>query len=332
MAAENKDVKQDKEEPIDIDSILETPEDIVNRQNGVDNSDDVDADNDDNDDSVHDNADEGNESGDEGDNDGDREAIRERRRLERQQKKEWRKETEERQRREREMLRKENEQLQQRLLALEQKSVGAEFAQLDAAIGNTNKAITQIKEQIKYATEAGDGQTVAEATENLFKAQQYANHLNSIKQNALNQTKQVEQRSPVDPRVRKHAESWADKHTWYDPTGGDSDSQITKVIDTQLANEGWNPQEPEYWTELDARLKRYLPHRYAQQEATNMRQRQKTPVAGSGRESGGSSMSTWKLSADRVNAIKEAGAWDDPVLRDKMIRNYRDYDRQNGRK
>ena len=39
--------------------------------------------------------------------------------------------------------------------------------------------------------------------------------------------------------------------------------------------------------------------------------------------------STIRLSPDRVQAIKDAGAWDDVERRNKMIRAYAQYDRAN---
>jgi hypothetical protein len=38
----------------------------------------------------------------------------------------------------------------------------------------------------------------------------------------------------------------------------------------------------------------------------------------------------FKLSAERVKAMKEAGIWDDPERRQKMITKYRELDKQNG--
>lgn len=316
---------EDKDLPEDLDAILETENDEKVNNSNDDNDEDLEP--------SAKNETQGDSELDDAADDDEREAIRERRRKERHQKKEWRKENDEKNRREREMLRKENQDLAARLAALEQRAVGNEFAQIDGTIANTARAIEQIKEQIRYATEAADGATVAEATEKLFQARQYYDHLNNLKRNAVNQNRQVEQRSPVDPRVRRHAESWAENNTWYDPVGGDSDSKVAKMIDQELSDEGWNPQEAEYWDELDTRLRRYLPHRYAQQQRETA-QRQRTPVANSGREmgaGGANSGGTWKLSAERVAAIKEAGAWDDVERRDKMIKNYRAYDKQNGK-
>jgi hypothetical protein len=260
------------------------------------------------------------------DSDEDREAIRARRREERKHKKEAQREREAQTRREREMLRKENEDLQQRLAVLERRAQGSEFAQLDQAIEQTGRAVGYLKEQIKLATEAGDGATVAEATEKLYQATRHAEHLVNVKRNAVQQTRQAETHSPIDPMLRRNAETWMDKHNWYDPSGSDPDSRVALTVDQSMAEEGWDPRQPEYWDELDSRLKRYLPHRYARPP---VQRRSSSPVTSSGREGANSQSGGggFKLSADRVAAIKEAGAWDDPVKRDAMIKRYREYDK-----
>lgn len=265
--------------------------------------------------------------------DEEREAIRARRRQERHDKKEASRQREAQARREKEMLRKENEELAQRLAVLERRSQGSDFAQLDNAINQTGQAIVYLKEQIKIATEAGDGATVADATEKLYKAQKHGDHLLGIKQQAVNNTRQTEQRSPIDPQLRRHAEGWMDQHNWYDPSGKDPDSRVALTVDQSMAEEGWDPRQAEYWAELDSRLKRYLPHRYKSQERQHdgnggTQRRTSAPVTGSGRESGAPNGPTFKLSADRVNAIKEAGKWENPDERDKMIKKYKEYDKQ----
>lgn len=262
----------------------------------------------------------------EGENDEEREAIRARRREERHRKRDAARERENQAKREKEMLRKENEELAQRLAVLERRAQGSEFAQLDNAIEQTTRAVGYLKEQIKLATEAGDGATVADATEKLYQANRHAEHLANVKRNAVQQTRQTETHSPIDPMLRRNAESWMERHSWYDPSGTDPDSRVALTVDQSMAEEGWDPRQPEYWSELDSRLRRYLPHRYVRQQTTQ--RRTTSPVTSSGREgANGQSGGTFKLSADRVNAIKEAGAWDDPVRRDAMIKRYRDYDK-----
>jgi hypothetical protein len=109
------------------------------------------------------------------------------------------------------------------------------------------------------------------------------------------------------------------------------------TIDKRLAAEGFDPRQPTYWSELSKRVAKYLPHRanssYTAGANASNGKPNRTPVAGSGRESGAgdgsrSSGSTYQLSAARVQALKDAGTWSDPKARAEAIRRYRDYDRQ----
>ena len=53
-------------------------------------------------------------------------------------------------------------------------------------------------------------------------------------------------------------------------------------------------------------------------------------MTSSGRETTATTKSNeFRLSPDRVAAMKEAGMWDDPTLRQKAIRNYANWDRSN---
>mgnify|MGYP000529391869 CR=1 FL=1 len=139
-----------------------------------------------------------------------------------------------------------------------------------------------------------------------------------------------QQPQPLDPRVASNAKSWVDSNKWYDPQGKDQDSRVVLMLDQTLAEEGFNPATQEYWDELSQRVKKYLPHRVTRvANRDTITTKQKTVVAGSGRETSSSGSTTFRLSAERVKALKDAGKWDDPVERNRMIKQYRDYDRNN---
>jgi hypothetical protein len=116
-----------------------------------------------------------------------------------------------------------------------------------------------------------------------------------------------------------------ERNKWYDPVGDDEDSQIAQIVDKKMAAEGWAPSDPDYWEELDNRLYKRLPHRYNEREdETHVTKRPRSVVTGSGRENAASSggRNTFTLSPDQVKAIKDAGWWDDPEKKAKMIRRY----------
>jgi hypothetical protein len=121
---------------------------------------------------------------------------------------------------------------------------------------------------------------------------------------------------------------------WYDPNGGDQDSDIALRIDDRLAKEGFDPTTPDYWEELDSRLQKYLPHRYTGDAEVNPSARTTRPrnvVTGSGRETAmtNGSKNSFVISKEQVQAMKDAGFWDDPDKRAKMIRRYAQEARQN---
>jgi hypothetical protein len=107
---------------------------------------------------------------------------------------------------------------------------------------------------------------------------------------------------------------------------------VATKIDEKLMAEGWDPKTAEYWEELDNRLTKYLPHRYNSGNGeTNSRSSERRPrsvVTSSGREHTSSARpGEFRLSPERVKAIKEAGRWDNLTERNKMIRKYAEYDR-----
>ena len=218
------------------------------------------------------------------------------------------------------------QQQEARLAAVEKRTQGADMAAVDNELRKTADAYMYFREQHALAVTKADGAAAVEAQEKMYQAQRRGEELTRIKQAAAQRPQQPQ---PLDPILKMQAENWLERNKWYDPAGTDMDSKITLTIDQALAAEGWNPKTPQYWDELDARLKKHLPHRY-KSGYNGGNSTQRSPVAGSGRsEAGGKGAGEYRLSADRVQAIKDAGAWEDPVARAKMVKRYMEYDKQN---
>jgi len=166
--------------------------------------------------------------------------------------------------------------------------------------------------------------------EQLTEAKQRLQQIQHFKKQQLEAAKKPVQNvpTPMAQEVQRNATNWLKKNSWYDPDARDTDSRIAKVIDQELAADGWDPSDSEYWNELDNRLSARLPHRY-QAEKSDKPKRRAGPTPTSRNESAATSKNTITLSRDRVQAIKDAGAWDDVERRNKMIRAYAQYDRQN---
>lgn len=257
--------------------------------------------------------------------DDEREEIRARRREERRNRKLAQREREDTLRRELAARDTVINEMRGRLDAVERRNTGSEVAQLEQAKKRTAQEYAYFKDQIRVATEAGNGTAVAEATERMMQSQRRFDEL-------TNYEKAYKQRNtspqPLDPRLVNNAQEWMTKNKWYDPAGKDSDSRITLTVDQQLAEEGWDPTTKEYWQELETRVKKYLPHRANRGTVSSTRPR--SVVTGSGREGvSASTVGSFKLSAERVSALKDAGIWDDPTQRAEAVKRFREYDQQN---
>lgn len=261
--------------------------------------------------------------------DEERESIRARRREEKKIRRERQRERSQAKDRLISSLQQQNQDLSSRLAQIERRQVGGDFARLESDLAEAVQTAREAKEHLEKAATDGDGKAVADATELYYAARRKAEHLNSIRQNIIKSSSQT--RAPqVDPEMTRKASSWLSKHPWYNSDGNEEDSKIARVVDDQLAAEGFDPRTSEYWEELDERLARRLPHRYA---SNGKRPTGRSPVAGSGKESGGgnvpSSGKQFYLSPERVKAMKDSGIWDDPKRRAEMIAKYKEYDKQH---
>ena len=257
----------------------------------------------------------------------EREAIRARRREERKHRKEAQREREDTLRRELAARDAIINEMRGRLDAVERRNTGSEVAQLENAKKQAAQAYHYFKDQIRLGTEAGNGAAVAEATEKMMQAQRRFDELTHYERAYKGQQSAPQ---PLDPRLVNQAQEWMSRNSWYDPAGSDTDSRITLTVDQQLAQEGWDPTTREYWQELDKRVKKYLPHRASSGKISNNKPR--SVVTGSGRESvsaSGSAAGSYRLSAERVQALKDAGIWDDPKQRAEAVKRFREYDQQN---
>lgn len=262
--------------------------------------------------------------------DEDREKIREARREERRLKKELNKQRETTARNKINALERRNAELAERLAKVESTTASYQFAQIDKAIEDEATRVEYAKMKMLQAAQSGDAAGQVEYLEQLTEAKQRLQQVQYYKKQQLDtaQTPKQNVPTPMAEEVQRNATRWLNKNSWFDPQARDTDSRIAKVIDQELAQDGWDPSDPEYWEELDNRLSARLPHRYTSKGGQQTRRA--GPTASSRVANTTSAKpGTITLSRERVQAIKDAGSWDDVEKRNKMIRAYASYDRAN---
>jgi hypothetical protein len=250
----------------------------------------------------------------------DSDAVREARRNRRRAKKVYIKRTNEEKDQRLGLLQRQNQELMERLSVVERKTHGADMARYDKAMEDEQYRLKYAQQKMKEATDNSDGEAFTKAQELWYDTRRKLEAMNNYKEQVAKAGSS--ESSPADPKLVRLANDWMEANSWYDPEAGDEDTQIAKVIDKRLAAEGWNPATKDYWDELDNRLQKRLPHRYTRDTGENSRRSPRSVVTGSSRESSRGIGGQFVLEPEQVRAMKDAGFWDDPDKRKKMILRY----------
>jgi hypothetical protein len=227
--------------------------------------------------------------------------------------------------RELEFLRQQNADMMRRIQAVEGHAISTNEQSIDARYQQVLNEVRQAEHIMARAAEAGNGDDMITAMRIRDEAIAAANELQARKQQVA-QVREAVFKPQADPRVTNYAAEWVDANPWYDPNGRDEDSRITKAIDDGLVREGYDPTSRVYWEELTRRVAA----RVGDDGAGEARPKRRAPPTGNGREyAPASTRKEVYVTPDRKAAMIEAGIWDDPVARNRMLKAYQEYDKQS---
>jgi hypothetical protein len=228
-----------------------------------------------------------------------------------------------------EALRLQNQTLTQRLSAVENHALTANESTIQQRLTQTLLDVQQAEEIFAKATSEGQGDYAMQAMRVRDAAQAEAHRLNTLQQQVRKTREDAEKAPPPpDPLVQRHSSEWLKDNPWYDPGGKDDISRLAKQVDLQIAAEGHNPATRGYWEELTRRVTAALTP--AAKPVTNGRT---APPMGTTREHAPPSTkrNEFYVTPERKAAMVEAGAWDDPKRRQRVLKEYRDYDKAKAR-
>ena len=229
--------------------------------------------------------------------------------------------------RELEMLRHQNAELARRVAAIEGHTLQSNEQNSDARLQATMNEIRQAEQIMARATEAGNGEDVVAAMRIRDEAMSRAQQLQYSKQQ-MAQVREQQAQPTGDPRVQSYAQEWMQANPWYNPRGGDDDSAIVNAIDAAMTAQGYDPTSRAYWEELTRRVAARVADDDGGADTRQSAPRRKAPPQGTTREH--APTSTRKevyVTPERKAAMIEAGIWDDPVARNRMLKAYQAYDK-----
>ena len=206
-----------------------------------------------------------------------------------------------------------NEQLSHRLQNTEHQFNTVNKLSLDASEKQITDKLELARNAYKAAHEEGDSTKILQAQEFLNEAQNDLKSLSVTKQQF--EQRPVQQQQPVQqpqyqpqPTADPRAAEWAQNNEWFG-----SDQVMTAAslaIDGQLKEEGFSPTDPEYYTEIDRRIKETFPHKFGEEVRQQVEASKPAQVvAGASRSSPGSSKKV-KLSKED---IRLANKWNVPL-------------------
>jgi hypothetical protein len=279
------------------------------------------------------------------DEDADGEPHGERKKESAKQRRERAKKAHARDRLERDFFMKRNEDLEKRLMAVEGRTAQTETAAIDQRINTINAQLSNADRVIADALKKPNGGGAEEFIEAQRIRDQLRDQLVDLtasKKTHQQATQHSQRREPEgakpDARVIRNAREWAGQHDWFDFNGTDEDSVIVKALDEAVAAEGFDPSSDDYWEELTARVKRRLPEKFkggARERADeddddrddeDKPRRQAGPKFSSGGRERPLKKGEVYVSAERKQAMKDYGVWEDPVSRNRMLKKYAKWD------
>ena len=324
--------KEDSEEDLELNNELDEDDDDEDDSSGASES---------NEGSSSSEGEEGNEDGnDEGgssepsEEEKEREALREKRRREKKRKKD--------------LQRRREFEKDQTILSLQEtvkkvteelKTIkGSHNQQEEEKLENEMNELASIYNQANAAMEKaikdGDGAAFTKAKKISDQAFVRYNTLDGAKKNRSLKKEEKEEASPgttqqkFSQSVVEHAKKFASKHKdWYKITNNGEaanlDSMIVQQLDKELYDDGYNPEDADYWEELENRAKERIPHRFkntTQNKPSNGKPRVTT--AGGGREASSGVNTEKQLPKEFISSLKAAGFWDDEKKKKAAINDY----------
>ena len=157
-----------------------------------------------------------------------------------------------------------NEELKNNLSQKDKEVVSITSNSLNANEQSLEKTVKMAREAYLEAFENGEKEKVLEAQETLNNAQADLKMLQRMKVNAARQQQELEaQEAEPEPQVQQQsqptavdikAQEWAEKNDWF---GDDTiKTAAALALDAELKSEGYDPNDNEFYEEIDRRLEK----------------------------------------------------------------------------
>ena len=211
----------------------------------------------------------------------------------------------------------EREALSHQLQSREKTFVDTQKITTDNSEKHLLEKVDLAKANYLEAYNAGDGEKVLQSLEVLQRVQMDLDNVNKQKVALDKYNKQIDhqtavqhqqQQMPIQPDAK--AQSWAEDNDWF---GQDSVMTASALaVDAELKQMGYDPNEDDFYTEIDRRMRTEFPHKFQedQQEEREQPTKQVAQVVAGTSRSPASSNKKVKLSQEDVRLAQK---WNIPL-------------------
>tara|TARA_R100000697_G_scaffold94464_1_gene106370 strand:- start:781 stop:1698 length:918 start_codon:yes stop_codon:yes gene_type:complete len=198
-----------------------------------------------------------------------------------------------------------------KVLEDQNKALEERLAKLESNAQEQNKNVLQntyqkVSQELKEAIEGGNTEKQVELMDQMAEVRsKIQTNQQPVKEETKSQTPEVQ--------VPEIAQKWIGKNShWWNKPGFNAATQMSYAIDKDLTEEGFDINDPDYYTEMDKRMSKVYPDLVKTEEnAVNetkkdveSKPRVQSPVAGVSRSNQGSAKSVRLTSDDLQNAVR----------------------------
>jgi len=195
----------------------------------------------------------------------------------------------------------------------------------------TEAEMEMARRKYKEAAESYDTDAMMAAQEALTEAKMRMEEAKNFRPTPL-QTREVDvqihQEQPKAPELDEKTLRWQAKNQWFGSPGYEEVTAYALGLHQKLVSTGYNPQQTEYFEQIDARLKRTFPEMFESQEEEPSRKaaptkKPATVVAPSSRTTG--AKKTVKITASQAATADRLG-----IPRDLYVKEFLKLEANNG--
>lgn len=195
-------------------------------------------------------------------------------------------------------------------------------------IGASQAQLRDLDSRISTAVEQGNGAALVEAMSQRDTVRDNIRTLESTQEKLVVSR---DAKPATDTRTQSFANSWREQNPWYGRAGNETQTELTKRVDNALTSENWDPATVGYWQELTRRVSAASETPRQEQQREDNGQRRAPPVGRQRQHVPDSSRKEVYVTPERKQAMQDAGIWDDPKRRDRVLAQYAEQDAQRGR-